>query len=304
MAIQGGLEGYSVSKRFSIPHLELNITRKCSLNCDGCVVYSEHGLGQTSTLADTREYLRLWSKRLFPANFAILGGEPLLHKDLFGFVEAVHEYFPDSGRVLVTNGLQITKDEALLQLLLSTNTIIQISFHSDAPEYLETMREKIGILVGWRNQYGLKVIVLDCRVFTRFYQGSGSNMQPFADNDPQTSWNVCPGKYCKNLAYGRLTKCAQISYLKDVLNRVGCSESKPWEPYLQYNGIGVDCTDAQLEAFLSREGEKICGMCPAHPSQYYKDIYKRKQNETSNASVVNQSSTFDYIKYINSITPV
>jgi hypothetical protein len=43
--------------------------------------------------------------------------------------------------------------------------------------------------------------------------------------------------------------------------------SDKWRHYLQYEPLLPDCSDAELQAFLSREDEAVCGMCPANPER-------------------------------------
>lgn len=42
---------------------------------------------------------------------------------------------------------------------------------------------------------------------------------------------------------------------------------------MAYDGIGVTCSDAELEFHLKRGPEPVCGMCPANGESYEKDIY-------------------------------
>ena len=39
--------------------------------------------------------------------------------------------------------------------------------------------------------------------------------------------------------------------------------SPKWNPYLAYTPLEPDCTEAELERFLTAEEDPICAMCPA-----------------------------------------
>jgi hypothetical protein len=93
-------------------------------------------------------------------------------------------------------------------------------------------------------------------------------MQPYRDNDPRRSWEICPGKYCRQLFQGRLWKCPTLAYLQlqDQLSPV----RECWHPYLKYTPLEATCSDAELDEFLLREEESYCAMCPAFQRPFAK----------------------------------
>ena len=36
-----------------------------------------------------------------------------------------------------------------------------------------------------------------------------------------------------------------------------------WHRYLEYEPLGLECSDAELREFVERRAEAVCGMCPA-----------------------------------------
>ena len=90
------------------------------------------------------------------------------------------------------------------------------------------------------------------------FQGS---MQLFDDGDPESSWRNCPAKWCLQLYEGKLWKCPAIAYLEMQDRKHGLGEA--WQPYLEYEALGSDCSDAELREFVERRAERVCGMCPA-----------------------------------------
>ncbi|MFQ5732854.1 MAG: hypothetical protein ACE5KM_12980, partial [Planctomycetaceae bacterium] len=66
---------------------------------------------------------------------------------------------------------------------------------------------------------------------------------------------------CLQLHDGKLWKCPAIAYLGIQDRKYGLGES--WKPYLAYEPLEVECSDAELREFVERRVEAACGMCPA-----------------------------------------
>ena len=255
---------------FKISYLEALITKQCNLHCDGCGNYTNYGLKDELSFDQNKEYYRLWSKRIYPDVFRILGGEPTIHKNLIDYINLAFEIWPESKRQLVTNGAFLSRHPGLKDTLRQTNTSILLSFHSNDPKYLESMRPVIAHLKTFKD---IDVSFGDYRRFTRLYRGLGSSMLPYEDNNPVESWKNCLANTCKNIWGGRLWKCPPIMGLKGALTHFGIENAPEWAPYLQYDGIGLDSSDEDLKRFLDLGPEGICNMCPKSQSPYYKDVY-------------------------------
>jgi MoaA/NifB/PqqE/SkfB family radical SAM enzyme len=102
----------------------ISVTNDCNLNCQGCWVTSN----------GHKEYLEIEkihsiindSKRQGSYFFGILGGEPLMHKQLF----EIFEKHPDCYFQLFTNGTLFT-DSAALKLVKAANVTPLFSFEGD-----------------------------------------------------------------------------------------------------------------------------------------------------------------------------
>lgn len=257
---------------FPVEYMEIMVTNSCNLHCDGCGNYSNLGLKEQIDATDYAEIIRLWSKRVSPATFRILGGEPMVHPELPKIIEAAAKAWPDNERILVTNGLLAHKHPEIPELLRRTKTGLHVSFHSNDPKYLEKMKPALKLLKKWADD-GVWVTWSDQREFLRRYRGLGKTMLPYADGNPAASYAGCPAKKCISIAKGRLWKCPTIAQLSNALKKFDLLESPDWQPYLRYEGIGLDASDQQLESFLARKVEKICDMCPAVMKPYQKDVF-------------------------------
>jgi hypothetical protein len=104
----------------------------------------------------------------------------------------------------------------------------------------------------------------------RLYQQEADVIEPFHDGNIRASWEICSGKYCRQLFGGDIYKCAPSAYLKlqNQKSKLGGS----WHPYLAYEPLKSHCTDSELDQFFSREEEPICGMCPAYTRSFDKPL--------------------------------
>lgn len=267
-AVPGG------AARLEVPHLEIHITHECNLTCDGCLYYTNHRHTGTIPIAELQASLSVWSRRLVPRSFAILGGEPCLHRDLTQIVVMAREQWPDPMTTMevVTNGLLLHLHPDLPKALSDTNTALYISVHSTAaisPRYGEMISKSIELARRWQQDFGIELEVADQTNWYRGYKGVGSDVAPFEDGDPQKSWDNCvTGQQCFQLSEGRIWKCAPLAYL-GLQNRA-FELSDKWQPYLKYQGLDPSCSDALLVEFFNKKAESVCGMCPSNPQPFIK----------------------------------
>jgi hypothetical protein len=93
-------------------------------------------------------------------------------------------------------------------------------------------------------------------------------MKPFSDGDQRASWENCPAKTCVQLLEGKLWKCPAIAYLP--MQHAKYQLGAEWQPYLRYEALGASATQSEVAAFLGREDEPVCLMCPAQPPRFDK----------------------------------
>ena len=91
-----------------VPYLETNLIDSCNLNCKGCthfsVLFNQSEIYPLETFRrDVRRISQVCDIRLF----RLLGGEPLLLKNLDRYITIAREYLPKTDLRIVTNGLLI-----------------------------------------------------------------------------------------------------------------------------------------------------------------------------------------------------
>ena len=154
-------------------------------------------------------------------------------------------------------------------LLAETSCLLVVSLHHNAPDYKRALEPTVTLVKGWqsiprhprnwRRSY---------QKWTRRYHGYGSAMKPFTDGDQRQSWTNCPAKHCVQLFEGKLWKCPALAYLP--MQHAKYRLSADWQPYLRYEALGPDATLPEVSAFLGREDEPMCQMCPAQPPRFDK----------------------------------
>ena len=245
----------------------MHVAHGCNLACESCSHYSNQGHKGILTLEQAEAMIAAWHFRLRPQAFNLLGGEPTINPQLADFFSLAHQFWPDAHLKLITNGFFLHRHPQLPIILKKIpNSTICLSIHYDTEEYKEQLKPVFLLLNSWIEEHGIKVsVILSFKNWTRRYHGQGDHIKPFTDHDKRKSWENCPAKYCPQLFDGKIWKCAPLAYLK--LQKEKYTISTDWAPYLSYQPIETDASDKELEAFLLREDEPYCRMCPAASHQ-------------------------------------
>src|SRR5690606_31502085 len=96
-----------------IRNLEIHVTHLCNLSCQQCTHYSNHKHTGSLTASEADRQMGLWSHRVEPKYFSLLGGEPTLNKELCEIIEVAAKHWSNSKLHLVTNGFFLHKHPRL-----------------------------------------------------------------------------------------------------------------------------------------------------------------------------------------------
>lgn len=259
--------------KIKISHLEWHVTHYCNLTCQGCLHFSDYGHEGSTDYETLKDWYKKWSPRLAPNTIDILGGEPLLNKDILKIISLTREYWDDpylERLNLQSNGLLLDRFPDLPKVLKEANCSISLSQHSDDPVYNKLFEKAKDTLKQWQEEYGIETNVFDFHSFwMKTYHGYGNDMEPYEDNNPEESWNNCPtGQDCFQIHEGSIYKCSPLAYLPMQKNKVNLSSK--WNFYLTYTPLSPDASDDEVLEFFSRKAEKYCSMCPASPELFKK----------------------------------
>lgn len=249
-----------------IVNLEIHVAHSCNLFCSQCTHYSNFSHKGILSAAEAHRQMGLWSDRISPRMFSMLGGEPAVNKELCDIIQIARSHWSNKMQ-LVSNGFLLKNHPDLPQVLFDMDCNLEISVHHNSEEYQEKFKPVREMLMEWQEKYGINLnIRQSVDRWTRTYQGSGPDMQPYNDRKPEQSWQICRAKWCPQILDGKIYKCPQLAYLPMQLEKMGITQG--WENYLMYKPIESDCTYKELEEFLSRKAEYYCNMCPASPELF------------------------------------
>jgi hypothetical protein len=181
-----------------LDYLEFQVCDHCNLNCKGCTHYcniSEEVFADLDSY--TRDLKRI--KELFwgIARIRLMGGEPLLNKDLPRFIAVTRQVFPDAEIRVVTNGLLIPAMTKELAGAMNNNHCgFDITLYQPTAHILEIITK---VLDGYAINRNIS------RRITKFIRFK--TLGPV--NNPEKSSKVCRPRRCHFLRNGCLAKCSE-----------------------------------------------------------------------------------------------
>ncbi len=203
---------YLYSIEYNKPRLEYfeyHVAYHCNLKCKGCGHYSNISKPEFGKLDiyinDIRRLKELyWGVE----RIRLMGGEPLLNKQLSEFIVVTRKVFPDANVRVVTNGLLIPNiDKHLLKVMHENNIGFDVTQYPPTQE----IKEKIELRC---IEQGVEVIMSS--PVKEFFNNWNINTA----KNRQISYEKCISKGCHFLENGRMSLCcAPILYLKfkDIL---------------------------------------------------------------------------------------
>lgn len=179
-------------------YLEIAITEVCNLNCKACSHFSPLAEPEDQlTLAEFQEDINRMQE-LFPVIYTIrlLGGEPLLHQDVFEMARYTRKLYPKSRITIVTNGLLLPAINDRNMYLMAENEIeFDISLYPPTSARRDEIDRKC-------SEHSVKHRYTDPIEIFRV------RFDPTGNNDSAESYRECSiGKTCTYLFKGRLSGC-------------------------------------------------------------------------------------------------
>ena len=240
-----------------IPALELNVVYDCNLKCEYCAHLGRYIKG-TVSLENIKEWLASWKNKVLPCVVRILGGEPMLHKDLAPIIRAVHETWGEAERVLVTNGLIERSDKDFLRAVKETKTQIWVSVHHDTPK----MHNVIDVNIAKWKTAGIAVAK---NMFTtewrKCYRLDDGKPVPY-NSDAKTAFDrCCTQRNCMTLQDNQLYMCPQAALFQYAYNNKHVGEE--WKLAADYKPLPPTATWKEVAEFVDcKHGQAICRLCP------------------------------------------
>jgi len=213
---------YGRKMPWSLLRFEVHLTNKCNLNCAGCLHFSSlcnklEPLDINIYENDCKRLSQLTSGKI--VDIRLLGGEPLLHPDIYDIVTITRKYFPSYNIKDQTGVIEVVTNGILL--------------HAQPNDFWETCsKNNVRIAV---SDYPVKIKneiikekALGFNVELRMYadkelrEAEGSSARQWAkipidingaQNKKRSFKNCWLGGTCFQLVDGKIYKCARIAYI-------------------------------------------------------------------------------------------
>ncbi len=236
-------------------YFEYHVSDHCNLKCRGCGHYSNVA---EPHFGDLEKYIRDLKrlKELFCGIeiIRLMGGEPLLNKNLPDFIFWTRNIFPDSDIMVVTNGLLIPQIE---EKVLETMSKYFVRFDISLYPPTQKIKEKIE----------LRCIENDVNYhfstpINEFYDCMNYN----GDSNKYIAYEKCKSNHCHFLEEGKISVCSMPILYKNQRKKL------LWEMCIGENDI-IDLYDPNLDGyklkeFLSKPME-VCRYCSDGELKYF-----------------------------------
>lgn len=256
--------------------LDFPLLSTCNLNCDNCSSYSNLNVdGKVQTLNSAKTDFDNWKPFINPLRLQLLGGEPLLHKELKSFTYAARKAFPKTDLRIYTNGLLLKKHLDLKKVLRETNCMLVISVHSTEERYKKLLYDNINTFLGdtlssekeksvvsFANVFKKDGISIELRnMVSHWAQVYKKGIKPFNSNY-KDAHDACMWTHCTQLYKGKLWKCTQTAFFDDLMRRINNHDD--WEKYKgMYQPLSYDDSWVIKRKWFNSylNPEPICSMC-------------------------------------------
>ena len=233
------------SDKAFIPYMESNLIDSCNLNCKGCTHFANlFNDNDFYALEDFKRDLRRVSETTDVLRLRLMGGEPLLLKNLDQYIKIARKYLPKTALRLVTNGLLIpSTPQYILDALRENKFVVDISMYKPT---LKIMDKIVSILQ--TNKIMFQKITGDIETFDVYLTlRSGHNMSKVLVN--------CNSKYCRFIRNGKIYKCPLDALSFKFAERFNVKNFP--------NSVGVDIFSSNYTANLEKlDGAvELCGWC-------------------------------------------
>ena len=236
-------------KKVALDYVETNVADHCNLKCKGCAHFANIVPGEV--FPDLEQYRRDISRmsELFRniKKIRLMGGEPLLNKQLPEFISVTRHTFPKADIRVVTNGLLLTSSSPRLLAAIKDNRVkIDISLYP-------LMYERQIYMAAFLNENDIEYMFSESTGFTKSITLKGDGFSTRKEVKKHC-W-----RKCNSLNNATLCGCYlphSIKHFNDYFE-----ESIP-------PGDLIDIYDKELNGYkIKKRLEKhmdICGYCTMH----------------------------------------
>jgi hypothetical protein len=233
---------FSDIDKCQIYYMETHLTNHCNLKCKYCTHFSSISKEWYLNLEEFEKDINCLSEKVDVYQLILLGGEPLLHKNIIDFLRISRIYFPISRIKILTNGILLpAMTEEFWQSCVSNNIEISLSLYP-------ALKDKWDDYTSLLEKYGLTG-----EVFLRdYFHNLSLSSTPI--NDKEFSFSSCETERCTTLKDGKLYVCEADAYLNDFNEYFG--KNLP-----QSKGIDIYSKSSKEIDKELKQGCELCKYC-------------------------------------------
>lgn len=276
-----------MTDRYHLDKLEFYITNVCNLTCSNCNRYNNFHFRGWAAWDDYADNLKQWAQHVHVQHPVILGGEPLLNRDIVKWITGLRSLWPNSYGVQVqSNGTRIDQVPGLYEAISDTNDSNWIGVSIHVPEDREELFARIrrflrGTIIETQDRdhpIGSAYQFVDSnRVMVHVWNNDifgTSNINRTADgrytvmrSDPIKAHDNCSFREWKNYHWinGRIYKCGPAALMPEFDRQFGLDITDEERVVLHgYRGLGVEEWAERGRDFLDHINDPIdqCRFCP------------------------------------------
>jgi len=239
--------------------LEYNVTHHCNLKCDHCDHLSpffgpkDAEFNSSISLVEFEKQIGILSRYVHTEEFLILGGEPLLHKNILEFLKLLRASKIADKIVLVTNGFLLANQDD--ELFKSVDKIT-ISFYPSLPlkqDAMDKARERC-------REHSVELEIFHQPKFSMSIVGIKNEDDKLVDG----IFNTCTVAWtqrCYALHDGYVYRCSRAPFIGYKLHKLGVVPTD----FSKEDGLKLEDTEdfgAKAEEYFNRTTPlKSCSYC-------------------------------------------
>ena len=232
--------------------LEYNVVEHCNYSCRECSHFSPHMAVRMSNVEVFTRDLTALASVYHVDRFRFVGGEPLLHPNLLGFIQAVRDSGIANKIEVVTNGAMLHKAE---DDLFRSIDFLHVSWYADK----RCDESKIHLAEDKCRAFGTTLKTRRATEF-RMMQLTHPNTDTELVQDIHRSCQIAHSWYCQTFLDGMFYLCSRPLFTRAYLQTRG--QDSP--DLRQIDGIALHEPDLakRLAAYLARpEPLEACRFC-------------------------------------------
>lgn len=241
--------GDKFAGKIYFPSLEVFITERCTLRCRDCshlipryvkpVDYDiDEIINDLDNVLKVVEYI---------IDLIILGGEPILHKELYKLLEYGFSHTRIGTMTILTNGT-VLPDEKMFTIMKKTGARLRISNYGEFSRNKDAIKQKC-------NQEGI-----ECFINEEPWVDMGKIYNHnYSEQELRELFADCPFAFSWLLLKGSLYQCAHVAHL----NNLGVLDSKQFDSFnFRNNGpINIEEERKNLREYMNIEFLRGCNYC-------------------------------------------